>query len=142
MTRSVNHIFSRFLDDNGIEEVFETQSSSRDPRVAVEIDGTLTGEIVLCFPRATLDEITRRFINKNDIRSIRRSHGDVAGEIANLITGTFANQLQYTEHALRLSAPEFNDDPITIKALYDNINLSFMSRYGGFDIDLYFRENL
>lgn len=73
-------------------------------------------------------------------QSIKKHHADVAGEIANMITGTFANQLQYINYHVRLSPPDFNDDPITVKALYDNINVSFQSSYGGFDVDLYYKE--
>jgi CheY-specific phosphatase CheX len=140
LIRSVNHIFKHFLDDASIEEVYETQSSKKDHRVAVEIQGSICGEIVINLPKQTLDMITKKFINRSDARSIRRSHGDVAGELANLITGTLANQLQYADHEIRLSPPEFNDDPIAIKALYENINISFNSQYGGFDIDFYFKE--
>jgi len=93
--------------------------------VAVEIGGTLKGEIIINLPKKTLDLITMKFINSRDAKAIRKSHGDVAGELANLITGTFANQMQYLEHNIKVNAPEFNDDPITVKALYDNINLSF-----------------
>ena len=140
LVRSINHIFQQFLDDQSIEEVFEAQSKDSDPCVAVEIQGTIRGEIVINLPKKTLDMITKKFINKSDTRSIRRSHGDVAGELANLITGTLANQLQYAEHEIRLSPPEYNEDPITIKALYENINLSFNSKYGGFDVDFYYKD--
>ncbi|MCU0846266.1 MAG: chemotaxis protein CheX [Spirochaetes bacterium] len=141
LVRSVNHIFKHFLDDNSVEEVYETQSSDKDPHVAVEIDGTLSGEIMINLPKKTLDLITRKFIRSDDPRYIRKSYNDVAGELANLITGTFANQMQYANHEIKLNAPEFNDDPITMKALYENINLSFNSIYGGFDIDFYYKEN-
>ena len=139
IVRSVNHIFKNFLNDTGIEEVYESQSREKDPLVVVEIDGTLVGEIVINLPVKTLDLITKKFINKSDTKTIRKHHGDVAGELANLITGTFANQLQYADHVIHLAPPEFNDDPITVKALYDNINLSFVSSFGGFDIDFYYR---
>jgi CheY-specific phosphatase CheX len=142
LVRSVTHIFKNFLEDGTIEEVFETQSRDRDPLVVVEIGGTMKGEIILNLPKKTLDRITMKFINSNDARAVRNCHGDVAGELANLITGTFANQMQYVEHNIRLNAPEFNDDPISVKTLYENINLSFSSKYGGFDIDFYFKENL
>lgn len=140
LVRSVNHIFKHFLDDTSIEEVYETQSSAKDHKVAVEIQGSLCGEIVINLPKQTLDMITKKFINKTDSRSVKRSIGDVAGELANLITGTLANQLQYADHEIRLSPPEFNDDPIAMKALYENINISFSSQYGGFDVDFYFKE--
>lgn len=140
LVRSVNHIFKHFLDDVSVEEVFESQSNGKDPLVTVEIAGTLVGEIIINLPRKTLDQITMKFINSRDLKAIRKNHGDVAGELANLITGTFANQMQYMEHDIRLNAPEFNDDPIGMKALYENINLSFNSRYGGFDIDFYYKE--
>lgn len=142
IVRSVNHIFKKFLEDENIVEVYETQADEDDPKVAVEIDGTIMGEIVINLPENTLNLITKKFINKSDKRSIKKSIGDVAGELANLITGTFANQLQYREHNIRLSPPEFNDDPILIKALYDNINISFDSSYGGFDVDLYYKEGI
>jgi len=140
LVRSVNHIFKNFLEDMSIHEVYESQSVENDPRVAVEIEGTITGEIIINLPKPTLDMITKKFINRSDSRSIKRSHGDVAGELANLITGTLANQLQYADHEIRLSPPEFNDDPISMKALYENINLSFDSQFGGFDIDFYYKE--
>jgi CheY-specific phosphatase CheX len=139
LVRSVNHIFNHFLDDPSVEEVYDTQAADKDPRVAVEINGTLAGEIIINLPRKTLDQITMKFINSNDSKIIKKYHSDVAGELANMITGTFANQMQYIAHNLRLNAPEFNDDPITLKTLYENINLSFTSKYGGFDIDFYFK---
>ena len=140
LVRSVNHIFKHFLDDISVEEVFENQSMEKYPLVAIEINGSLVGEIIINLPKKTLDEITRKFINSSDTKAIRRNHGDVAGELANMITATFANQMQYASHDIRLNAPEFNDDPIAMKTLYENINLSFNSKYGGFDIDFYFRE--
>jgi CheY-specific phosphatase CheX len=123
-----------------VEEVFETQARAKDPLVVVEINGTMKGEIIINLPKKTLDLITQRFINSDDVKTIRKYHGDVAGELANLITGTFANQMQFLKHDIKLNAPEFNDDPISIKTLYENINLSFNSKFGGFDIDFYFKE--
>jgi len=140
IVRSVNHIFKKFLDDQTIEEVYETQACEEDPQVAVEIDGTLKGEILINIPQETLKLITQKFVGSTNTRTIKKYYNDVAGEIANLITGTFANQMQYDDHDITLSPPEFNEDPISIKALYDNINLSFYSSYGGFDVDLYFKE--
>ena len=140
LVRSVNHIFKNFLGDTSVEEVFETQARAKDPLVVVEINGTMKGEIIINLPKKTLDLITQRFINSDDVKTIRKYHGDVAGELANLITGTFANQMQFLKHDIKLNAPEFNDDPISIKTLYENINLSFNSKFGGFDIDFYFKE--
>lgn len=140
LVRSVNHIFKHFLDDASVEEVYETQSKEKDPLVVVEIGGTMKGEIIINLPKKTLDGITMKFINSEDVKTIRKYHGDVAGELANLITGTFANQMQYLKHDIKLNAPEFNDDPIAMKTLYENINLSFCSKYGGFDIDFYYKD--
>ncbi len=141
ITRSVNHIFKNFLGDNHIQEVFESQSREKDPQVHVEIDGSLKGEIIINLPKTTLNLITKKFIGSKSANTIRKSHPDVAGELANLITGTIANQLQYTDHEITLSPPEFNDDPIQLKTLYENINLSFNSSYGGFDVDFYYRDD-
>ncbi len=140
LVRSVNHIFKHFLDDASVEEVYETQSGNKDPLVVVEINGTMKGEIIINLPKKTLDGITMKFINSSDVKTIRKYHGDVAGELANMITGTFANQMQFLKHDIKLNAPEFNDDPISIKTLYENINLSFNSKFGGFDIDFYFKD--
>lgn len=141
IVRSVGHIFKNFLDDGMVEEVYTSQSSPKDHKVAVEIEGTIQGELVINLPDKTLALITKKFINKSDAKSIKKSYSDVAGELANLITGTFANQLQYADHEILLSPPEFNYDLETMKALYENINLSFNSKYGGFDIDLYYKNN-
>lgn len=139
LTRSVNHIFKNFLKDSVIEEVYETQSSKKDHKVAVEINGSLEGEIVINIPSTTLNKISKCFTGDSKKRITKSVSADVAGELANLITGTFANLMQYIEHDIILSPPEFNDDPIQIKTLYENINISFISSFGGFDVDLYYR---
>jgi len=141
LTKSVNHIFKKFLGDNNIVEVYESQANKNDPLVAVEIGGTLSGEVVINMPQKTLDQISRKFIGNPNAKISKSVRIDIAGELANLITGTFANLMQYAEHNLILSPPEFNDDPINIKTLYDNVNISFTSSFGGFDIDFYYREN-
>lgn len=140
IARSVDHIFKNFLNDHSIQEVFETQSRASDPKVTVEISGSMTGEIIINLPAKTLNLLTKKVIPGVGNRSLKKYHEDVAGEIANLITGTFANQLQFFDHHVRLSAPDFNDDPIVLKTFYENINLSFSSDLGGFDIDLYYKE--
>ncbi|MCL2156238.1 MAG: chemotaxis protein CheX [Leptospirales bacterium] len=141
LTKSVNHIFKKFLGDNNIVEVYESQANKSDPLVAVEIGGTLSGEVVINMPQKTLDQISRKFIGNPKAKISKNIRVDIAGELANLITGTFANLMQYAEHNLILSPPEFNDDPINLKTLYDNVNISFTSSFGGFDIDFYYREN-
>ena len=140
IARSVDHIFKNFLNDHSIHEVYETQSRKNDPKVTVEISGSMTGEIIINLPSKTLNLITRKVIPGVSNKSLKKHHEDVAGEIANLITGTFANQLQFFNHNVRLSAPDFNDDPIVLKTFYENINLSFSSDLGGFDVDLYYKE--
>ncbi|MCL2026669.1 MAG: chemotaxis protein CheX [Leptospirales bacterium] len=139
LARSVDHIFKNFLEDQTIREVYETQAKDGH-KIAVEINGTIKGEIIIIMPLSTLSMIAKKFTGLSKNTSAVKHQIDVAGEIANLITGSFANQMQFKNHALVLSPPEFNDDPIAMKALYDNINLSFTSEFGGFDIDLYYKE--
>ena len=141
LTRSVSHIFLKFLNDENLNEVYKGQCNKKDPKIAVEISGTLKGEIIINMPQKTLNKISRKFIGDNKARITKKISADVAGELANLITGTFANLMQYAKHDLRLAPPEFNEDPITMKALYNNVNISFESSFGGFDIDLYYRDN-
>lgn len=140
IVRSVSHIFKNFLQDQTIEEILESQAGREDPRVTVSINGKLKGELVLNFPPKTLTHITTHFFQSASGKSAHRHFEEVAGEIANLITGTFANQLQFHNIDVRLSAPEYNEEAMTARSLYDNINLSFNSRFGGFDLDLYYRE--
>lgn len=142
IVRSVDHIFKNFFNDNSIEEVFDDQSSRNDPNVAVEINGTIKGEIIINIPTDTLNMLIKKLIPDigSNPRAMKKHHEDVAGELANMITGTFVNQLQFINHKVKVSPPEFNDDPISMKALYDNINVSFCSSYGGFDVDLYYKE--
>ncbi len=140
IVRSVDHIFKNFLNDPTIEEVYESQSSEVDRKVAIEIEGTISGELVINLPQKTLGLITRRMVQNGNPRALKKYYNDVAGELANLISGTFANQMQFLNHELRLSPPEVEEDPIALKTLYENINLSFKSSFGGFDIDLYYKE--
>ena len=141
--RSVDHIFKKFFNDDAITEVFESKAEANVAKVSVEIDGSLLGEIILNIPKTTLNLLIKKMIPdaKPTDRSLKKYYSDVAGELANMITGTFANQLQFVEKDIRLSPPEFNNDPITMKALYENINISFNSSFGGFDVDLYYKEN-
>lgn len=141
IVRSVDHIFKNFLNDHTIEEVYESQSTEVDRKVAIEIEGTISGELVINLPQKTLGLITRRMVQNDNPRTLKKYYNDVAGELANLISGTLANQMQFLNHELRLSPPEVEEDPITLKTFYENINLSFKSSFGGFDIDLYYKEN-
>ncbi len=141
IVRSVDHIFKNFFRDEKVTEVYESQSTVKDPKVMVEINGTLSGELIINFPVKTLNHLTRQVMSSSSPRNLKKHHEEVAGEIANMITGTFANLLQYMKHNVSLAAPEFNEDPITIKTFYENINLSFDTSFGGFDIDLYYKEN-
>jgi CheY-specific phosphatase CheX len=138
--RSVNHIFKNFLKDPSIKEILESQAQNGDPRVSIEIDGSIKGELIISFPAQTLNDITKFFFKGSAARSLKKHHEEVAGEIANLVTGTFANQLQFDNMDVRLSAPEYNDDTKTMRTLYDAINLSFDSGFGGFDVNLYYRD--
>lgn len=140
IVRSVDHIFKNFFKDEGIDEVFDMQSSKEDPVVCVELDGALKGELIINLPVKTLNLLIKQLVPNANPRSLKKHHADVAGELANLITGTFANQLQYVDYNVRLSPPEYNEDQLSVKALYDNINVSFLSSFGGFDVDLYYRE--
>lgn len=142
IVRSVDHIFKNFLNDPTVEEVFESQASQRDPKIVIEINGTLVGELLFNMPVKTLDLITKQMVPVTGMRSARKYHHDVGGELANLISGTFVNQLQFLRHNVRLSPPEFGEDPITLKTFYENINLSFKSSFGGFDVDLFYKDNL
>jgi CheY-specific phosphatase CheX len=140
--RSVDHIFKKFFNDTAITEVFESRSSNNDAKVSVEINGSLLGELVLNIPKSTLNLLIKKMMPdvKPTERSLQKYYADVAGELANMITGTFANQLQFVEKDIHLSPPEFNNDPINMKTLYENINISFDSSFGGFDVDLYYKE--
>ncbi|HON77341.1 MAG TPA: chemotaxis protein CheX [Spirochaetota bacterium] len=139
VVRSVNHIFKNFLKDPSIKEILVSQAGDDDPRVSIEIDGSLKGELIICFPGDTLNHITKFFFKGSAARSLKKHYEEVAGEIANLVTGTFANQLQFDNMDVRLSAPEFNDDTKTMRMLYTTVNLSFESGFGGFDVNLYYR---
>ncbi|MFW5807944.1 MAG: chemotaxis protein CheX [Spirochaetota bacterium] len=140
LVRSVLHIFNNFFSDETAEEAYQTQSSSSGDHVWIEIAGSFSGEIVISLPHDTLVNLIRIFHPRSQEKTLMKHKNDVIGEMANLITGTFANQLQYLNHDIRLSPPEFDEEPIQMKALYHNINCSFMTTYGGFDVDLYYKE--
>lgn len=142
---SVKHIFNNFLNDNSVTEVFASQTGKSNPdyhKVWIEIDGTFEGEIAILLPRDTLMNLTKYFNPSVKQSALKAAMRDVSGELANQITGTLANQLQYIDHTVRLAPPEFDDDPIQVKAFYDNISISFSTSFGGFDIELYYKDGL
>jgi len=141
LLKAVRYIFKRFLEDETIKEVYEFNVKGKVNKIIVEISGTLKGEIIIHLPQDTLNQITKKFVSTSNEKTLKASCKDVGGELVNQVTATFANQMQYEGHSIILSPPEFNDDPISMKALYENINLCFNSSYGPFELDFYFREN-
>jgi len=142
LERAVLHIFNNFLSDTEIREVTEAQSSKKNHFVWIEMNGTFEGEMQITLPDEIVTELVKFFHSDEKIKKTKSAVRDVSGEIANLISGTFVNQLQYVGHDIKLSPPEFEEDPISMKALYDNISLSFKSSLGGFDIDIYYKDLL
>lgn len=142
LERSVLHIFNNLFQDKSITEIYESQSKKSAPMVAIEFDGTFQGEILFSVPKSTLKALGKK-INPDFTSKMTKSHyNDIAGELANMITGTLANQLQYIDHNIRLYPPEFDQDMINLKTFYDTITMSFTSEFGGFDIDLYYKDNI
>ena len=142
LERSVVHIFNNFLSDTSIREVTDSQAGSKHHNVWLEMNGTFEGEMQITLTDNLITELIHFFHKDRNIRKTRHVIHDVIGEIANLISGTFVNQLQYIGHDIKLSPPEFEEDPISMKALYNNISLSFESALGGFDIDIYYKDIL
>ncbi|MDY6969063.1 MAG: hypothetical protein SVR08_10485 [Spirochaetota bacterium] len=140
IVRSVDHIFKSFFNDPSIAEVYEIQARNKFHNVSIELDGTLCGELIIRLPNQTLNSFIKKLVPGVESRSLRKYQADVAGEVANLITSSFVNQLQFINHSIILSPPDFNDDPIQLKTLYENINVSFSSDLGGFDVDLYYKR--
>ncbi len=58
-------------------------------------------------------------VQNDNPRALKKYYNDVAGELANLISGTFANQMQFLNHELRLSTAEVEEDPISLKTFYE-----------------------
>lgn len=140
LERSVIHIFTTFLKDENITDTVESHTNKDDFKVWIEINGTFEGEIEIRFPEKTIHNISKYFLPKQ--KGLKACYTDIAGELANQITGTLANQLQYINHKIHLSPPEFEEDPIQMKTLYENICLSFHTSFGGFDIETFFKDRL
>lgn len=139
LERSVKHIFENFLNDQSVSSIAK-ECGKCDYKVWLEIEGSFCGEILLKFPEVTIKKITEKMHPGIKGKALKQAAVDLTGELANMITGTFANQMQFLNHELLLNAPEFENDPIPLKALYDNITLSFESEFGYFDAELFFRN--
>lgn len=138
--RSVRHIFNNFLKDQSIANVVENQATEDDLTVWIEVEGSFRGEVILRIPEKTLTKITVKLNPTLKGAALKKMCFDVLGEIANMITGTYANQLQYLEHEIFLSPPEFETDPISLKTFYENVSFSFVTDFGGFDAEVYFKD--
>ncbi len=81
IVRSVDHIFKNFFNDKAIKEVYESQSTEKDAKVSVEIEGSLSGEIILNIPPATLNLLIQKMIPdvKPNAKSLQKHYADVAG---------------------------------------------------------------
>jgi CheY-specific phosphatase CheX len=141
LENSIVHIFNNLFNDKSISEIYDSQSSGKAPTVAIEFEGSFHGEILFSLPKKTLKALNKK-VNP-EIKKMSSSHyNDLAGEIANLVTGTLANQLQYIQHEITLNPPEFDKDIIKLKTFYDTITMSFVSDFGGFDVDLYYKDTI
>ena len=50
--------------------------------------------------------------------------------------------MQYLDHDLEVSPPEIQEEKEEyIRTLFETVNLSFDSAFGGFDVDFYYKEN-
>lgn len=140
LERAVLHIFNNFLLDTSIKEVTEAQAVQKNHLVWIEMSGTFEGEMQITLSDDLVSALVSFFHKNEKVKKTKSVIHDVTGEIANLISGTFVNQLQYIGHDIKVSPPEFEEDPISMKALYDNICLSFSSTLGGFDIEIFYKD--
>ena len=69
--KSVNYIFKNFLFDNSIKEIYESETTENDPRISIEIDGRIEGEIIINFPTKTLNQITKHFYQKSSQKTLK-----------------------------------------------------------------------
>ncbi len=142
LLRSVQHIFKNFLMNDSLQESVETQGKGETFSVSIETEGTLHGELIITMPVSTLDRIAVHLAGPAKGKALEMNRRDIAGETANQISGTFANQMQFAGHSIQVSPPEFNTELIGMKAMFENISFSFTSSFGGFDVDLYYQEVL
>jgi CheY-specific phosphatase CheX len=140
LERSVKHIFTQLFGDPTIDEIFENPSIRGGYTVILEMDGTLKGALRIQLPKKTLRTLAKKMDSSDSERSIDERAEDVSGEMANLIAGTFANQLQFINHSIRLFPPEFGDDLVGLTTFYENINMVFSSAFGIFSIDLFYKD--
>ncbi len=142
LAKSVHHIFRNLFADSNIEIVYDSQIDNNMLSVSVDMAGSIKGELILHFPKKTVLSIYHfMYSPKKGARISADALIDVASELSNMITGTFVNQMQFIDHQLDVSPPELLDGQEEyIRTLYENVNLSFRSSYGGFDLDFYFRE--
>ncbi len=140
LINSVIHIFSNLFDDKTIKETVESKTTENDKRVWIEFNGSMRGEIIIITPKETLDKLVKKYNPKARGKKIESDYNDVLGEVANLIAGTLANQLQYYNHTVIPTPPEFEEDPIPMKTLFESVSLSFTSGFGHFDIEAYIRD--
>lgn len=140
LERSVKHIFNNLFEDLSIDEIFEKDRISGGITVLIEMDGTLKGALRIRLPDATVKSLTKKMHPTAKSSKNREHMEDIAGEMGNLIAGTFANQLQFIRHSIRLFPPEFGDDLVGITTFYENINMIFESAYGLLAVDLFYKE--
>ena len=140
LERSVKHIFTNLFEDSTIDETFEENTIQGGCTVLIEMDGTLKGALRIKLPEKTIKSLTKQMFPSAKGKESSAHSEDVAGEMGNLIAGTFANQLQFIKHSIRLYPPEFGDDLVGTTVFYENINMTFASIYGLFMIDLFYKE--
>jgi CheY-specific phosphatase CheX len=140
LERAVKHIFSSLFRDPSVDEVFETTPVKNAYTVLLEMDGTMKGALRIQLPKKTIRALAQKMNPSTPNSALEEHSEDIAGEMANQIAGTFANQLQFIQHSIRLFPPEFGNDLVGLTTFYENINMMFSSKYGNFEIDLYYKD--
>jgi CheY-specific phosphatase CheX len=140
LERSVKHIFSSLFKDPSVDEIFEAAPVKGAYTVLLEMDGTMKGALRIQLPKKTIRALAQKMDPSTSGSALEEHSEDIAGEMANQIAGTFANQLQFVQHSIRLFPPEFGNDLVGLTTFYENINMIFSSKYGTFEIDLYYKD--
>ena len=141
LERAVKHIFTSLFGDPSVDEVFEAPPIKSAYTVLLEMDGTMKGALKIQLPKKTIRALAQKMFTNSSASQIEEHSEDIAGEMANQIAGTFSNQLQFIKHSIRLFPPEFGEDLVGLTTFYENINMVFESKYGNFEIDLYYKDS-
>lgn len=137
--KSVSHIFTTMLQSQSCDQI-DLLLDEDIYSIVITCKGSLQGDFHFTYCKKTIANIVSYFNQKNYDKHNESDLKDIAGEISNLIAGTFVTRLRFNKNDIKISHPQHDKTFQENRRTYKDFNLSYSSDYGDMGISFSFKD--